>query len=122
MKRAARTAPRNAPGGAMRRVLGAVCGVASLVLVGCQSTVGPEQIRQADAYGNLGAMHLQRGRPEASIREYLRALKANPRDARALVEFDGSVRTNVVDGATRWVGMPHLREISVVDELAKVAP
>jgi Tfp pilus assembly protein PilF len=67
----------------MRRVLGPVFGFAALVLVGCQSTVGPDEMRQAEAYRNLGAMHLQRGRPEASIREYMRALKANPRDARS---------------------------------------
>jgi Tfp pilus assembly protein PilF len=67
----------------MRRVVGPVFGFAVMALVGCQSTVGPEAMRQADAYRNLGAMHLQRGRPEASIREYTRALKANPRDARA---------------------------------------
>jgi tetratricopeptide (TPR) repeat protein len=52
------------------------------LLLACH-TLGVEELRKAEAQRNLGAMHLDRGQPEAAIREYTRALRANPRDAEA---------------------------------------
>jgi tetratricopeptide (TPR) repeat protein len=46
-------------------------------------TVTEQEIRQAQAHRDLGAMHLQRGELELAIREYRHAIKVYPRGAEA---------------------------------------